>query len=254
MTVESLFERELQRRGVVFRLDPDTGRHELELKGSHSLVSLENLRRDFDSDGDSTRVARFVDNILVGSQCSDLEYSAEGLYWSLEPSDYEIKADYCVSISAQADRVLVHLSPDAGLITWVNSVILDRLGMTLEEAGARAMANLRKVMSEASIEFSEIDGVRLGYIGTSLPFKASLLFAPNLEEVAGQVLGWPLLAVAPDRDFLYLWDAAHTDFVNRVGSVVIEQYSQSSYAISTEVYEISTDGIQAIGAFPNPDR
>ena len=64
---------------------------------------------------------------------------------------------------------------------------------------------------------NEIDGVELGFIATWLPFKASLVLAPNLREIVGARLGWPLMAVVPDRDFLYLWAARHTNFVQRVG-------------------------------------
>ena len=99
-----------------------------------------------------------------------------------------------------------------------------------------------------------IDGVQLGFIITSLPFKASLILAPNLHEVVGAALGWPLMAVVPDRDFLYLWAAQHTDFVQRVGGVVVREYSQASYPISTEVYEITEKSIRAIGAFPIGDK
>jgi len=64
------------------------------------------------------------------------------------------------------------------------------------------------------------------------------------------VLGWPLMAVVPDRDFLFLWAARHTDFVKRVGSVVVREYSKASHPISTEVYEITDQKIRAIGEFP----
>jgi hypothetical protein len=63
-------------------------------------------------------------------------------------------------------------------------------------------------------------------------------------------LGWPLMAVAPDRDFLFLWAARHTDFVGRVGSVVVREYSEASYPISTEVWEITETRIKAVGEFP----
>jgi hypothetical protein len=58
------------------------------------------------------------------------------------------------------------------------------------------------------------------------------------------------MAVAPDRDFLYLWAARHTDFVHRVGKGVVREYLKASYPLSTEVYEINDEGIRAVGAFP----
>ena len=128
--------------------------------------------------------------------------------------------------------------------------MLDSLSLSEADAVATAFTNLGRALSEASVEFRDIDGVQLGFLSTSLPFKASLILAPNLREVIGAALGWPLMAVVPDRDFLYLWAARHTDFIQRVGSVVVREYSQASYPISTEVYEITDKAIRAIGEFP----
>ena len=168
----------------------------------------------------------------------------------LEPNDYEVRADFRAAVSDRVDRVIEHVSSEEGLLSWITPSMLGSLGMPESEASARAFANLSRALSEATIETEEIDGVQLGYIGTPLPTKASLILAPNLREVLAPVLGWPLMAVVPDRDFLYLWDARHADFVQRVGGVVAREYSRASYPISTEVYEISDQGIRAIGAFP----
>jgi hypothetical protein len=114
----------------------------------------------------------------------------------------------------------------------------------------KAFANLARALTESTLESQDIDGVQLGFFTTSPPFKASLILAPNLRDCVGPALGWPLMAVVPERDFLYLWAARHTDFVGRVGGVVVREFAKASYPISTEIYEISDAGIRAIGAFP----
>ena len=131
--------------------------------------------------------------------------------------------------------------------------MLELLGLPEAEAGAIAFQNLARTLSVASVEYSDIDGVRLGFLSTSVPFKASLMLAPNFREIMEPVIGWPLLAVAPDRGFLYVWDAQHADFAQRVGGVVVREYSKAAYPISTEAYEISGEGIRAVGAFAKPD-
>ena len=70
--------------------------------------------------------------------------------------------------------------------------------------------------------------------------------APNLKASLENKLGWPIVAVAPDRDFLDLWAAKREKFVDRVGSTTVEQYSKASYPLSTEVYSVSDAGIRAI--------
>jgi hypothetical protein len=251
MNVRTLFEDELRQRGFPFSIDPESGRHTIEIGGGQMLISIDNLQRDVAGDGDTGRVSRFVDAIVSSTDASEDELSVEQLYWSLEPNDYAVQADFRVAISDRADRVLVHLSSDHRLVTWVTPAMLGTLGLSESDAGARAFENLARVLNEATVESHDIDGVRLGYIGTKTPLKASLILSPNLRQVVEAEIGWPLMAVVPDRDFLYLWAAQHTDFVQRVGGVVVREYSQASYPISTEVYEITEQGIRAIGEFPN---
>ena len=148
------------------------------------------------------------------------------------------------------DRVLVHLSPELRAITWVSPEILSKVDLSEDEPGERAYDNLSKALVESTIEYSDIDGVRLGMVNTVFPFKTSLILAPNLREWAGPQLGWPLMAVIPARDFLYLWDSRHSDFAGRVGEVVVHEFRESPYPISPEVFEISDSGIEAIGEFP----
>lgn len=69
----------------------------------------------------------------------------------------------------------------------------------------------------------------LGFIETSLPFKTALLLAPNFKQIISPALGWPLYAIAPDRDFLYLWAASRSDFIQRVGGVVVREFTTAPY-------------------------
>lgn len=253
MTTRALFETELDRRGLIYKIDPESGRHAVEVGGYQMLISLDNLQRDVNRDGDSGRVSRFVDAILVSSAISSTPPSAEQLYWCLEPHSYKESADFRVALSDKVDRVLVHVSADDRLVSWATPDMLGSLGISETEAAARAFTNLARALSEATVESQAIDGVQLGFISTKLPFKASLILAPNLKDVVQAKLGWPLMAVAPDRDFMYLWAARHTDFVGRVGSVVVREYSQASYPISAEVWEITDAKIQAVGEFPTGD-
>lgn len=250
MNVRRLFEDDLLRRGFSFSIDAESGRHAVEIGNGQMLVSLENLLRDVANDGDAGRISRFVDAIVASSSVSVDTLSADRIFWCLEPNNYEERADIRVPLSERVDRVLVHLSSDGRLVTWVTHKLLSLHGLSESDAGEKAFANLGRTLSEATIESQDIDSVQLGFVGTSLPFKASFILAPNLRDVIGAVLGWPLVAVVPDRDFLYVWGAQHTGFVQRVGNVVTREYSQASYPISTEVFEISDEGVRAIGEFP----
>lgn len=250
MNVRQEFEDEVTSRGLLFTIDGESGRHVVMIGGGRMLISLDNLERDVARDGDKGRISRFVDAIQESSKTSEEPLSAQQLFWCLEPSDYDVPPDFRKPLSDQVDRVLVHLSPSGSLVTWVTPKMLEELGVTEEAGASLGYANLARALAEATVEANVLDGVHLGFVATSLPFKAALILAPNLREVVGSRLGWPILAVTPDRDFLYLWAARHTNFAGRVGQVVVREYSQAPYHISTEVYEISDNGIRAVGQFP----
>lgn len=245
-----LFEAELQRRNVAFSIDEESGRHLLEKDGYKTLVSLENVTRELGQGEDEERMARFVDVIMTSVGERKNHWRIDQLYWVLEPNDYEEKATYRKEISDQVDCVLVHYDADAGRITWVTADMLEALGLSLEQASAAARGNLGVELAAVGVETSDMQGVTLAMLPSYLPFKSSLILAPNLKKVLGEKVGWPLLAVAPVRDFVYLWPAEHLDFAGRVGKVVVREYQTSSYPISTEVFRIDDEGIEAIGAFP----
>jgi uncharacterized protein YtpQ (UPF0354 family) len=250
VNTRKLFEDELQRRGIRFSVDSESDRYHLDIAGWDALISVENLHRDLTKDGDIQRVPRFVDAVLASLQKSEMQVSADRLYWCLEQHASAAPADFTVPLSDRVDRVLVHLSEDDRLITFVTADMQAKLGLSKEDAADRAFQNLARALTAAKVESQEIDGVVLAYFATSLAFKASLMLASNLRESLEPAVGWPLLAVAPDRDFLYLWGARHRDFVPRVGGVVVREFAKASYPLSTEVYEISDRGIRAIGEFP----
>ncbi|WP_165253267.1 hypothetical protein [Paludisphaera soli] len=253
MDVETLFQAELERRGIPFRADLENeGGYLVERDGAELAVSLHNLARELERDGDAGRVAAFVDAVERSWLAAEAGLAPEHLYWILEPSDYaeSLKASYRNPLSPSVDVVLAFTDPEARLVSWATAEMLRALKLTEDQSGALASQNLARALEEATLQVEVVDGSRLGVLTTSLPFKTALMLAPNLPAVAGGPLGWPLLAVAPDRDFLYLWPASDHDLLARLGRVVVREYRSAPHPLSTEVWELSNDGIRAIGSFP----
>jgi hypothetical protein len=80
---------------------------------------------------------------------------------------------------------------------------LERWQVSLDELEIEATENLAAALNNATMQHKDIDGVRLGYLESTLPFKTALLLAPNLKEVVAPLLGWPLYAAMPDRDCVF---------------------------------------------------
>jgi hypothetical protein len=249
--VAALFEQELRRRGVPYEVDGESKRYRLHLQGGEFLVSLDNLAREYIRDQDGACVARFVDGVLgVGVREQPWEEARASLLFTLEPSDYAEPPPLRTRISDRVDKVPVLVRASGRTLSWITPAMVADWQVSLAEVEATASRNLAAALATAKLEYENVDGVRLGFIETELPFKAALILASNLREVVSPVLGWPLHAVIPDRDFLYLWAAQHRDMVNRVGKVVVKEFTTSPYPLTTEVFEIGDRGVDAIGAFP----
>ncbi|MEW4451613.1 hypothetical protein AB1L30_02905 [Bremerella sp. JC817] len=250
LEVRAEFEKELTARGLTFEFDAETDRYRVQIEDFEMMVNLDNVARDVEANGDLKRVSRFVDAIVETAHHPDDALVAENLYWSLEPNDYDPPADIRVPLSGTTDRVLVHISPGGRTIRWVTPEMLAKIELSPDEAGAIAFANLDRALAAATFESQTVDEAKLGYFVTDFPCKAALLLAPTLRDIVEPTMGWPVLAVAPDRDFVYVWGAEFQALTGRVGPVVVREFSNASYPISTEVWSIDDDNMQAIGEFP----
>src|SRR5262249_38298122 len=106
------------------------------------------------------------------------------------------------------------------------------------------------ILRQTKVETSAVEQHQLGMLSNELSaFKAALLFCPNLREMVEPVLGWPLFAVMPCRDFVYVLSQKDKPLLGRMGHVVMREYEKSGYPISTEVFEITDEGIRAIGDY-----
>jgi hypothetical protein len=81
------------------------------------------------------------------------------------------------------------------------------------------------------------------------PYKASTIFATAFKQLVEPALGWPVLVVLPCRDFVYVI-ADGSPLVGKFGSVVVNEFKNSGYPITTEVLRVSDEGIEALGRFP----
>jgi hypothetical protein len=247
-----LFEAELARRGIRYISDSGSGRCVVWAGGGKFVVSLDNLARQVTGDkSDPDRVAWFTDQVIGAAGPAAL--TADGLYWYLEPNDYQDRPDYRAAVSPRLDRVLVHADPGAALIRWMTPRALSELGLPAEAAAERAWSNLDAAARRApQVTTGPKDGVTLLSFAAGSPSSASLLLAPALREVVSGVVGWPVLAVAPERDLIYLWNARHPDLAARLGTMVVRMHASAPYPLSTELFAIS-DSIRAIGSYQPAD-
>jgi hypothetical protein len=126
---------------------------------------------------------------------------------------------------------------------------LAEMGLSFEMASHHAWSSLDTALAQAEqVSYPAPGGATLLSFATAVPSKASLLLAPSLRTTVEAAVGWPVLAVAPDRDFVYVWSAGHRDLIGRLSGVVTREHARAPYPLSVEVFEIG-DSISAIGSY-----
>lgn len=250
--VVDLFLRALASKGLSVPGELEDGRFLVDIGETTVTVSLDNIRREYERDRNEDAVARFVEAIIlaVTGELPAWPEAKSGLRISAEVAGQDWGDALHDAVSERFHRVLVYESADQRTITWVTRTTLKNWGVSYEEVEAAAFRNMGALLKATPIELKKIDSFTLGVLVTPSVFKSALIFSPNLREVCEPVLGWPLLAVIPCRDFAFLFAVSDEAIVERLGSTVVKEYLGSGYPITTEVLRIDEHAIQVIGEFP----
>lgn len=255
----ALFEKELRRRGVVF-VRRDVSCYELVLDTGRVTVSLENVARDLERDDDANRVRRFVDSVLgTLAPLPDWDAARDDVYWIVENRAHDLLGVVHEQLTESVVRILVHADFEAGLIRWLTPKSLAAWPVEHAEVSKAAYRNLDRVLASAEL-YVEGDGeVSLGVIVMETrsleALKASMFLAPAFADFVAPKIGWPVLAVAPCRDYVYLLAEKDACLLTaEMGAQALHEYRSSGYPITLEVLRVSADGIESVGRFPDQDE
>ena len=250
LDANAIFEEELSRRGIAFVRESEH-EYSIEAGGSRITANLFNVRRNAERENDPDAIRRFVDKVVTAFPSSPPGWSeaSELLLFSAEAVDQEFGDTVTLTVTDGVNRVLTLTDRDHTQITWVSPKMCEDWGVTVEQAISRALANQERLLEEVELEVAEADGNALGMVPLDSPYKSSVIFSPAFKRFVEPRFGWPVLAVIPCRDFIYVL-ADSSPLLDRIGSVVVSEFQSSGYPITTEVLRISDDGIEAIGKFP----
>jgi hypothetical protein len=88
----------------------------------------------------------------------------------------------CAPISDQVDTVPVIVRAPRQTVSFITPTMVDKRQVSRPEVETAAPRNLAAALTAAKLGYGDVDGVRLGFLGTELPIKAALILAPNLRE------------------------------------------------------------------------
>jgi hypothetical protein len=215
-------------------------------------VSLDNVRKNYERDNDLTHISDLVETLVSYTiQLPDNWHDAKNsIYISLFPNDFDFNEFLHKDISDEFSKVYIHSGENK--LTWITADDLEKWG--IQEKGLEAQANINadKLLAKAVLQIENVEGHKLGLIETEhTTLKGALLFAPSMKEKAANDFGFPFYAVIPVRDFCYIFSENDFDyFAQRIGKVVVDEYKQSGYPITTEILKFTNTGVEAVGKYP----
>ncbi len=83
------------------------------------------------------------------------------------------------------------------------------------------------------------------------PIIASAVLAPHFLGLFKDTLGEKVLVVVPNRFTAFLFAGLASDY-QQYAPMIFEAYHATPFPVSTEVFELSADGLKAIGAYEEP--
>jgi hypothetical protein len=247
--VSRRFERMLDDNGISYSKTRQ-GLYALQHAEGKLTVSLQNVTRDVVRNGDTKRIATFVDTILAGFRIPSWSAARRRIYWELESARVERGDTYAKALSDKVVQLLVVTNEDASALTFVTPSMARSWKVTKKDLFQCAGKNLDALLRGRAPEVSVIDEHKLGMLVIPSIFKTSAILAPGFRRYVEPALGWPVLATIPDRGFIYVIPEKDQALLSRMGRVIQKEFREASYPLSTEVFRISSDGIEAIGAFP----
>ncbi len=106
-SANEIFEAELRARSVAFTGPDDQGLYKLQSGDGKLTVSLENIARNYERDGDPEAIHRFVDQTLRAFDLPEWERAQALLFFSVEPTDHQFGDTIHWSVSGSTSKVLV---------------------------------------------------------------------------------------------------------------------------------------------------
>ena len=214
-------------------------------------ISLDNVRRNYKRDKDETHISDLAETIVSYTIAIPEKWEdAKGdIYISLFPNDFDFHDILHEQITDEFSRIFIHRGN--GKISWVTKDDIEKWNVTEKELDIQANSNANKLLTQTPISIDIVENRKLGLIDAEYSsLKGALLFAPTMKEKVMADFGFPFYAVIPVRDFCYIFSEQDFDYFSaRLGNVVVEEYKQSGYPITTEILKFTVEGVKAVGKY-----
>jgi hypothetical protein len=245
------FKKEIEKRGLKIDSVDKTGLIFIRVKETELKVSLDNVRKDFELDKDTTQITFFAQSL--DSSIIDLPATwdevKDHVFTSFFPSDYDFTDVIHSKVTDEFTQIYVYSSKWG--LAWISKKELKKWGKSDADFIRQANSNGDKLLASSEITFDTIENRRIGIFETEHEtLTGALLFAPSLKEKIKKYIGFPFYAVFPVRDFCYIFSEKDFNFFSKkLGPIVVEEYTKSGYPITTEILKFSKNGVEVVGKY-----
>ncbi len=124
----------------------------------------------------------------------------------------------------------------------------DALGLTWDAFRARAARNAteKKISGELIRDSKKV--VQYAAISSEDPLTATMVLSPDFLKKFKDIFGPNILVAIPNRFTVLVFPSLASDYKDYAG-LVLSAYHDSAYPVSLEVFEISADGLRAVGVY-----
>ncbi len=244
------FKSEIEKAGLsINRIDED-GFLFIEKDDLDYKIHLENSIRDYESNESFYTVDTVIKSLTEPEpEIPNWTEAQNYIYSSLVPIDSFDKTDILnQEFDNDLSKIFVYYKSD--LIHWITNYQLESWGIDKSLISEQANSNINRVLNKTELEIQNLEEHKLCFFNTDFFMKSELLLATDLRVKMEKEIGWPIYCVFPVRDFIYMFGKSDFEyFSNRIGSIVIEEYENTQYPITTGIYEIGDEGFELKGKY-----
>jgi len=208
-------------------------------------LNISNLRKQYELSPHEKTITDFVN--LVTHYQQELPAwidSKKRIFYYLYPSNYDFKHFVHVSISQKLSKIYVY--SENGKLTWITKEDLMKWKIDANALETQSQLNSKEIFSSLRLELDTLEGHRYISIESNRPsFNSSFILCNQLKDLVSGSIGWPIYAITPCRDQMYLFGESDFDFMkSKLKNFVLKKYKESNDPLSLEILQLTDKGIK----------